>query len=152
MKLVEETLKKLDGKLLSIERNTIVGKYELKIGLPKKWVYKSTEEINIKLETETDNAKLLIISSNKDDIVIDDLIDFVNFIIDKNEEIQKKEDEIDNIIKKAKEELESKVKTLYNEVENMRTNSFNLNEKNGNDDNQNNMDLNDSILEEKLSK
>lgn len=152
MKLIEKALNKLEGKLLTITRNTITGKYELEIGLPKNWVCKSTDDITVEVKKETDNGKLLLISSKENEIVIDDLVDFVNFIIDKNEEIQKKEKEIDDILKKAREELENKVKVLYDEVENMKENSFNATEENNESKTKTSkIEVSDEKLENKLT-
>lgn len=126
MRKLEKVFNRLDGKLLSVERDTMLGKYFLKIGLSSNWVYESIDEIKIEELNKTKNAVLLKVYSEDDDVVIDDLFDFVDIIIETNENIEKKEREFEERLNKVKEELKKEAETLSDELENMKKKSITI--------------------------
>lgn len=129
MKPVDLALKSLDGFLFSVKRNPIKGWYELEIGINKSWVYNENREISCELITENDDAVLLKISPKNNKIVVDDLIAFVEIIIDTNKKIVEKEKEFTNRMNEMKGVLEKEAKKFYEELDSLKQNSFkNLND------------------------
>jgi len=129
MKAVDLALKSLDGFLFSIKRNPIKGWYELEIGINKSWVYNENKEISCELITENDEAILLKISPKNNRIVVDDLIAFVELIIETNKKIAEKEKEFADKMNEMKGILEKEAKKFYEELDSLKENSFkNLND------------------------
>ena len=124
MKQLEKALNKIDGYLLSIKRDTVKGQYELEVGIPKSWAYKSTEKIECETIHETKQGDIVKISPNKEDVVVDDLIEFVNIIIDTNQKIAKMQEDFDKQMEKTKEDLEKQVKSFMEKIEDMKDSSF----------------------------
>lgn len=126
MRALEKALKKLEGKLLSIKRNTMTGNYELEVGLPKTWVYKSNDSVETEVIIESEDGVLLLVRPIEESgAVIDDLIDFVNVIITTNERIARKEEEFNKKMEEAKKLLEDQVAEFYEELEGLKEESFN---------------------------
>ena len=95
MKALERALNKIEGYLMSIKRDVVEGHYYLEVGIPKNWVYKETDTVACEVLQETKQGDFVKIYPLKDGIVIDDLIGFVNIIIDTNKLIAKKQEEFD---------------------------------------------------------
>jgi hypothetical protein len=133
MGVLEKALNKVDGYLLSIKRNTIKGSYEIEVGIPKTWAYKSTDKIECEVIHETKQGDIVKISANKEDVVIDDLIKFVNIIIETNQRIAKMQEDFDKQLEKAKQDLEDQVKSFYEKVDEMKESSFEEMEKKQNE-------------------
>jgi len=125
MKSIEEKLQPLSGYLISIKRNTVKGWYELEVGIPSDWIYKSNEQIECEAKKKTDVGHLLTISPKNDNITIDDLIDFVKLIIETNSKIREREKEFNNKMNKVKEDLENEAKKFYKELDELKEKSFN---------------------------
>lgn len=106
-KTIHSKLEKLDGYLISINRNIDTEAYELEVGFRKDWVYKSTSKINCDVIVETENGSRVNISGKDDDVVIDDLIRYVIKVIDKNQDIT-------NLQMKFKEEMEKRKEEFAN--------------------------------------
>ena len=104
--MIEEALNAIEGYLLSIKRDTLNGWYVLEIGLPKDWIYKGNEMINCEEITKTDKGVLLKISPKEVGIKIDDLITFVQLIIDTNSQIVAKEKEFIDKMDEVKKRYE----------------------------------------------
>lgn len=121
---IENTLKPLIGYFVSLERNTMEGWFELKIGLPIDWEYRSNNNIECELLNDTKDGKLLKIKPKKSNISSDDLIEFAILIVQINEEIAKKEKEFEKKMKKYKENLEKEVNKFYDELDEKRKKSF----------------------------
>ena len=124
MKPLEKALKNIDGYLLSVERDAMKGKYELKVGIPKKWVYEANEKVECEVIHSTKQGDIVKIFSTNDDIVIDDLIEFVNIIIDTNKQIAEMAEEHENALKEAVKKLEDLEVSFNEQIENMAKNSF----------------------------
>lgn len=129
MKNISLGLEPVNGYLLSITRNTIKGWYEIEVGLPSTWVFDENNKINCELLNENDAGKLIKISPKKNDVLIDDLISFVEIIIHTNKKIAEKELQFSNKMQEMKGLLEKEAKTFYKELEEIKINSFkNINE------------------------
>jgi len=124
MGTIKKILDKLEGKLLSIERNTEQGKYELTIGIPTSWVYKSTDYVAVEEIAKNNDGVLLRVFSNDDAVYVDDLVEFVKVIIDTNEKIAQKEDEYNKFMEKRKKELQDEFSKYENELDELRERSF----------------------------
>jgi len=124
MKVVYEKLKPLDGYLVSIVVNTINGWYELEIGLPINWIYDENSEVGCSVISKNDNGVLLKIHPKNENVVIDDLINFVKIIIETNIKIEEKEKEFTDKMKKMKEQLEEEARKFYDELDDMKNKSF----------------------------
>lgn len=124
MKVLEKTLNKIDGYLMSIERNTETGKYELTVGIPSEWVYQEGETVGYEVVAESKVGAVLRVFALEEDVVIDDLIEFVNIIIDTNKKIVEMKENFENELAKAREELEKKVLSFEEVLEEMTENSF----------------------------
>lgn len=124
MKDIENKLSLLEGYLLSIKRNTINGWYELEIGLPKNWIYKSNKIVKCDTIKKTEAGNLIKISPIKNNVYIDDLISFVELIIETNSKIAEKEKQFTSQMDQVKKDLENKAKEFYKELDELREKSF----------------------------
>jgi hypothetical protein len=124
MRALEKILNKLDGYLLSIKRNPDIGMYELEVGIPKNWVYKDTNKIECEVIHETEKGSLIKITPTVEGVVIDDLIDFVDVIIDTNQELNRMQQEFDEQMAKTKKDLEEQVQSFYDKLEGVKKHSF----------------------------
>lgn len=123
-KIIHKLLSNLEGNLISIQRNTVDGWYELEVGIPNGWVYKTNDIIECETINKTDNGILLKIKPKDENVVIDDLIDFANLIIETNAKIVEKEREFNEKMNKYKKELEEQAKKFYDELDTIKENSF----------------------------
>lgn len=124
MKYIEKQLKKLDGYLISMTRDTVKGNYELEVGIPRGWVYKSNDIIECEEVNKNDNGTLLKIKPKEEDVAIDDLFEFVNLIIETNAKIVEKEKEFNERMENYKKELEEQAKKFYEELDVIKEKSF----------------------------
>ena len=122
--IIENALKPTNGYVLKMTRDTVKGCYELEVGIPNNWVYAENDDIKCEILNEFDTGKLVKISPNKNDIVVDDLFHFVEVIIITNEKIAKKEEEFKNKMNEMKNMLESEAKNFYAELDKLKENSF----------------------------
>lgn len=128
MKTIELTLEPTDGYINSFTRNTIEGWWELEIGLPKTWVYDENTQIDCEIIFENDLGKLIKVFPKKTGVTIDDLVSFIEIIIQTNEKIAVKEKEFTDKIQKMKNILEEEAVQFYEELDELKENSFrNLN-------------------------
>jgi hypothetical protein len=124
MKALEKALKKVEGYLISMKRNTMEGRYELEVGIPKNWAYKSTEKIECEVIQETKQGDMVKIFGLDETVVVDDLIEFVNIIIDTNKKIAKMQEELDKHLEKQAQQLEEYAKNFMDKIEQMKESSF----------------------------
>lgn len=124
---IESKLEKLSGTLLSIERDTVNGWYVITIGLPLSWVFNDNESISCEIIDESDKGRLIKIAPKRNDknVIIDDLIRFVEIIIDTNGRIAEKEKEFTKRMEEMKGLLEKEAKHFYQELDELKENSFN---------------------------
>lgn len=121
---IEESLNHVDGYLIAIKRNVQNGQYELEVGIPKNWVYKATQEIDFEMIHQTKQGDIIRIFALDENIIVDDLIQYVKIIIETNEEIAKMQEEFEEQMKKAKQELENQFKSFYDQIEEKKDHSF----------------------------
>lgn len=124
MKKIEAALHSVDGYLLSISRNTMNGWYELQVGLPANWVYDENDKISCEVIEETEAGTLVKIAPKSKEIVIDDLIAFVQAIITTNEKIAKKEKQFTDKMEAMKSKLQEEAKKFYTELDELKEKSF----------------------------
>lgn len=124
-KTLDKILNNLDGYLMSIERNVDTSMYELKVGFRKNWVYKSTDDIECKVIVESENGNIVIISGKHDEVIIDELIDFVNKVIETNKKITQMQEEFEKQMEEEKDKLAEKFMKFEEEIEEMKESSFN---------------------------
>ena len=124
MKQLQKQLNKIDGYLMKIERNVMEGRYELTVGIPPKWVYKSTKNVECEELGKSEEGTLLKIYANKDSIVIDDLIEFVNIIIDTNQQIAKMQEEHQKAMEEATQKMVEQELAFGEEIDNLAETSF----------------------------
>lgn len=122
--IIEQELKKIEGYLLSIQRDTINGWYFLEVGIPSSWISDSNKEIECETIAENDNYKLLKIVPKKRTIIVDDLLLFVIKIMQVNEQIAKKEKEFTSKMESMKKSLEKEAEKFYSDLEKLKQNSF----------------------------
>jgi len=127
MKPIESALEPITGYLISISRDTQKGWYFLTVGIPKGWVVSENNEIVCKIFEETGEGKLIEIAPRNENIAVDDLVDFVMVIIETNEKIAQKEQEFTNEMQEMKRMLEEKAKRFYEELDELKDNSFKKN-------------------------
>lgn len=128
MKTLELALESTNGHINSITRNTAEGWWELEIGLPNGWVFDENNKIGCEIVFENEVGKLIRVFPKKKDIVVDDLIAFVEIIILTNEKIAEKEKQFKNKMQEMKGLLEKEAKSFYQELDELKENSFkNLN-------------------------
>lgn len=115
--LIHKALENLDGYLISIKRNVETGMYYLEVGFRKNWVFKSTENIKCDIDVESETGTLLTISGKHDEVTIDDLIDFVDRVIETNRKITEMQEEFKREIEKRKEEMANRLLEIEDELE-----------------------------------
>ena len=106
MKPIQAALVPTDGYIKSFTRNTVEGWWELEVGLPKNWVYDENIKVGCEVVFENEVGKLVKIFPKKTDVVIDDLITFVEVIIKTNERIAEKEKQFTDKMQEMKSNLE----------------------------------------------
>lgn len=124
MKTIESILNPLTGYLISITRNTINGWYELEIGIPANWVFDENEIIECEVLKESEAGKLIKVKPKNLNVVLDDLISFVDVIIETNKRIADKEKQFNDKMEKMKIQLEEEAKKFYKELDELKENSF----------------------------
>jgi hypothetical protein len=124
MKTIDSALQPITGFLFSITRDTVNGWYEIEIGLPKGWVFDENDEIKCEILNKTDAGSLVKISPKKSDILIDDLVSFVEIIIQTNKRIAEKEKEFTDKMEEMKTALEKEARKFYEELDELKENSF----------------------------
>ncbi|MFW6246567.1 MAG: hypothetical protein ACOC22_00125 [bacterium] len=124
MGVVENELKRVEGHLISMSRNPMKGWYEIEVGVYKSWVFDNNKDIECKIIAEDDDGKLLKISPKNNKVTVDELIRFVELIIETNERIAEKEREFAKEMEKMKELLEEKAKSFYTELDSLKDSSF----------------------------
>jgi hypothetical protein len=124
MKTIEAALEPITGYLISISRDTINGWYELQVGIPNNWVFDENEEVKCEVISKADVGKLIKISPKDNDVVIDDLITFVEVIIETNKKIAEKEKQFTDKMEEMKSLLEKEAKKFYEELDELKDNSF----------------------------
>lgn len=129
MKTIELALESTNGYINSFTRNTVEGWWELEVGLPKTWVFDENDEIGCETILQNDFGKLIKVSPKNRDIVIDDLVTFVEIIIETNKKIAEKEKQFTDRMQEMKGVLEKEAKKFYEELDELKINSFrNLND------------------------
>lgn len=121
---VNTILDKISDYLISINRNTGGGWYELTIGLPITWAFKDSPDVSCVVINETNTGRLILIKPNFIDVNVDDLIDFVLLIINTNKKISEKEEEFKRKIEDIKNNLEDELKKHNLELEKLKKSSF----------------------------
>jgi hypothetical protein len=124
MKPIHKALNGIDGYLISVERDVEIGNYTLQVGLPKKWAFDGNDKIECEVLEESSVGKVVRIAPLDDDIVIDDLINFVSVIVKTNNRIAEKEKEFSDKMDEMKNSLENEAKKFYEELEELKENSF----------------------------
>lgn len=124
MKVIDSALKGVEGYLISMERDTEHGWYTLQVGLPKNWVFDSNTEIDCDVINETSVGKIVRISPLNENIVADDLFEFLSIIIKTNNRIAEKEKEFSDRMDEMKSVLEKEAKKFYEELDELKENSF----------------------------
>ena len=128
MKVLDKALQKLDGYLISISRNTETTLYELKVGIPESWVYKENDDIGFEVELESEIGSIVIIFGKTDEIVLDDLIDYVNVIVDTNKKIADAEEAFNKKLEATKADMVKEIEDFRKGLEEMKNESFSINE------------------------
>ena len=125
MKPVESALEPTNGYIKSFTRNPVEGWWELEVALPIAWVYdEDNADIKCEVLNKSDIGKLIKISPKNLDVVVDDLITFVEIIIETNKKIADKEKEFTSKMQEMKGMLEDQAKKFYQELDELRVNSF----------------------------
>ncbi len=127
MKPIESALEPIVAYLISMTRDTKKGWYFLTVGIPKGWVFTENNEISCKIVEKLEEGNIIEIAPNNVNIVVDDLVDFVEIIIETNEKIAQKEQEFTNEMQEMKRMLEEKAKRFYEELDELKDNSFKKN-------------------------
>lgn len=136
MNVIENKLNTVRGFLMSIYRNSKEGWYEIEVGMPINWVIKETKDINCEVAQTTEKGKVIIISPKPDvnNVSIDDLIEFLNHVIETNKRVEEKEKQLKLILESEKLALEEKVKKYFDELETIKQSSFDEYEKDSTND------------------
>jgi len=124
MGIIETALAPIEGYLWTIKRNTQEGWYELEVGIPNSWVFNSNSEIDCEIITETETGKIIRIFPKTSGLDVDDLIHFVQIIIDTNQKIAAKEKEFADKMEQMKKTLEKQASEFYKELDDLKDTSF----------------------------
>ena len=130
MGLIQDTLNPLEGHLISIERDTVNGWYEIKVGIYGNWVYSENKEIACEVILDKKDGKVIKIKPKNNNITVDELLAFFEIIIETNKKIAEKEKEFKDRMEKIKQDLEGEAKKFYEELDSLKEDSFkNVNNK-----------------------
>lgn len=121
---IQDAFKLIEGNLLLMERNTEKGWFEFEIGIPANWVFDENRQISCEVIKETDAGKLIRVAPKNKKITLDDLIRFVEIILETNQKIAEKEKEFTDSMETMKAELEKKAKQYYEELDKLKEDSF----------------------------
>lgn len=124
MATIDSILKPIDGYLFLMSRNTVNGWYELQIGIPNSWVFNNNEEIECEVLQESDDGKLIRIAPKVENVIVDDLVKFVEIILQTNERIAAKEKQFTQKMEEMRNILEDEAKKFYEELDELKENSF----------------------------
>lgn len=127
MKPIQSALAPTDGYITSFIRNTVEGWWEIEVGLPASWIFDENSKIGCEVTMETDAGKLVRVYPKTDDVVIDDLVAFVEVIIKTNEKIAEKEKEFTDRMQEMKKILEKEATKFYEELDELKEDSFKKN-------------------------
>lgn len=122
--IVHDKLMKIDDYLLSIQKNVDNNLYELEIGLKPSWVYKATSEIGCEVTHETEGGNIIRIYPKSDTIVIDDLIYFVEKVIETNKKIAEMEEAFQKKLEEQKKLLQDQIRDFQDQLEKVKDISF----------------------------
>lgn len=121
---VEEGLKPIEGYMLSLRRDTMNGWYEMEIGLPAGWIFRGNDYIECEVINETKAGSLIKIYPKTEGVLADDLISFVQLILNTNSKIAEKEKEFTDSLEMSKEQLNAVAKRFYTELDDLKKKSF----------------------------
>jgi hypothetical protein len=125
MKTVELALKPITGYLISINRNTKSGWYEFEIGIHTNWVVGENTKISCDVLSENSTGKLIKVSPKSENVGIDELILFVEAIINTNKKIADKEKQFTDKMEQMKGVLEKEARKFYDDLAILKETSFN---------------------------
>lgn len=123
-RIVEDAFAPIAGYFISMSVDTITGYYMLEIGIPDKWAFSNSKNIECEILAESEKGKALKISSQDEHVTIDDLIEFVCIIIDTNIKIAMKEEEFKEKMNDMKLQLEDEARKFYAELDTLKDSSF----------------------------
>jgi hypothetical protein len=123
-KVVQEAFAPIAEYFISMSVDTVTGFHILEIGIPDKWAFSDSRDIKCEVLAESEEGKVLKISSHDEQIVIDDLIEFVCIIVDTNIKIVMKEEEFKEKMNEMKKMLEDEANKFYAELDMLKDNSF----------------------------
>lgn len=121
---VEEGLKPIEGYMLSLKRDTMNGWYVMEVGLPAGWIYRGNDYIECEIVTETKAGSLIKIFPKVEGVLADDLVSFVELILETNSKIAEKEKEFTDSLEESKEQLNAVAKRFYTELDDLKKKSF----------------------------
>jgi hypothetical protein len=124
MKEIELALSGIKEYFISLEQNPENGFYELRIGLPAKWEFGENDEIGCEILNESEKGKLIKITQKNQKISVDDLVTFVEIIIETNGKIAEKEKEFTDKMQEMKGMLEKEAKRFYEDLDKLKVDSF----------------------------
>jgi len=124
MKAIESALEPINEYFVSLVRNTMEGWYEIEIGIPSNWVFDDNDEIKCEIINQIDVGKVIKISPKVYGVTADDLVSFVEVIIQTNENISAKEKEFTDRMEQMKAQLEKEAKKFYEELDDLKEKSF----------------------------
>ena len=124
MKNVQENFNTIKEYLFSMESEPLNGWYSFKIGLPKKWVCSGNDLIDCVKLDESDEGVLYKLTPKDESIIIDDLIGFVNFVIEINNEIEEKERFYQEEKDRLSQLLNEKLGKTFTELTDLKKESF----------------------------
>jgi len=127
MKPIESALELTNGYINTITRNTVDGWWELEIGLPEAWVFDENTKIGCEVTFENEIGKLIRIFPKKNDVCVDDLVGFVEIVIETNKEIVVREKEFTDKMLSMKNLLEDEAKKFFKELNDLKEHSFKKN-------------------------
>jgi hypothetical protein len=120
MRAVEKALHKLEGRIAQIKRNPNTAKYEIQVAFPKNWHFQSTKNFELENILGSENGVLLNLSTSSDEISIDDMLDYIQQIVDTNEAIEREEKALEEQMEAEKKAIEKKFLESYKKIQKMK--------------------------------
>lgn len=124
MNVIENALDPIGGYFISLTRNTMKGWHEIEIGIPSNWVFDDNDDIKCEIINQVDEGKFIKVSPKEYGVSADDLVAFIEVIIQTNERISAKEREFTDKMEQMKAQLEKEAKKFYEELDELKEKSF----------------------------
>ena len=113
----------IDLDIESLTSDKGVLKFNVTTLFPNNWVIEEYEDYSFIEVDSTVNAYKYLFTLTNNDLILDDLLNHIKFIINKNTEQEEKERKFNELVEKEKKAFESKLEKMKDKLFNKESNS-----------------------------